>query len=415
MLAPSGFGRYERSADEGTFSAGSVEPGTSELGGPDPAGPATPDELLPPRYVDKRTSLDGSLGDGLEVGDVTSAPTRGSRPGADRADVTSRASYGSHRRFTETEADAAAETGSPHPEDPGLIEANYRSPGRSAVEHGLLVIAVVIVCTVVAAGAALVKAPTYSATSTLYVGKTLSLTQESAVAGLASAATTIAEDYARLINSSTVTAAVKKELGHPRSGLPGTLSASVVVQTPEIEVTASASSQAAAVRLANAGAAGLVAGTDTINATANKTLTSLRQQYVSLESQINSDTLEQQQLQSQLDAATGAGKSLSQTASLRKQIAALQTTVSQDTLDASTIQSQYSTSYSPLTQEEEVLKIISTADAATSNRKKTLEYFAVAGLFGGFLVGVALASAIDLRRDRKRRRRAELLVSPSAG
>ena len=283
----------------------------------------------------------------------------------------------------------------------------YSSPGRSALAHWRVVAALTVMGLAIGTDYAYVRTPTYTSSAYLFVGKTLSLENTAAIPGLASAAASVAEDYSRLIDTPSVTARIASALGQNRV-VDGSVTASVVAETPEIVVTASAGSAERAVTLANTGASALVTAVNQINSASSADLNGLRSTYVKLEQQINTDQLAEQSLQSQLGRAESADQTSPQSVALRTQLAALQTQVSQDGLDASTAETQYSDAYSPLVAEEQVLKIQSRAISAVGDRKKTLEVSAIGGLFGGGLLGVLAASALDVRADRSKGGRGDI-------
>ncbi|HLH46096.1 MAG TPA: hypothetical protein VKV25_02990 [Acidimicrobiales bacterium] len=266
----------------------------------------------------------------------------------------------------------------------------YTSPGRSALLHWRLVAACTAAALVLGVVGGALNPPTYTATATLYVGKTLSLSNTAAIAGLSTSAASVAQDYARLIATSTVTGGAARRLH--RHGLPGTLSATEIPQTPEIQVTGTASSPGTAVRLANAGAQALVADVTSLNVYSTRTLRGLEQTYESLEAQIATDNARINALQDD-----ERGGSASVVAALQRRIVSLRMTVSADQLQAGAVSGQYENDYSPFTAEEQVLQVASPAGSATSDRKKSMEIGLVVGLVAGFLIGVGAATRRDLR------------------
>lgn len=260
----------------------------------------------------------------------------------------------------------------------------YVSPGRSALFHWRLVALLTALGLVVGVLYGFVRSPTYTSMTDLYVGKTLNVDNTAAIAGLATAATQIAQDYAQLETTAAVTKRVKDEIHAQR--IPGTLSASVVSNTPEIAVTATARSAAAAVRLATAGGKALEADVAKLNRYSTARLNSLKQQYAATELRISND-------QAQIGTLRSHG-----VPNTDKRIERLQQDISVQNLQAQTLSSQYANQQSPYPAEESVLQSLGPAKAATSDRKKAIEIGSVSGLLIGLLLGVAVSSAIDLRR-----------------
>ncbi len=271
------------------------------------------------------------------------------------------------------------------------------APGRSALLHWPLVAVLAILGLVVGAAAGYVRPPTFQASASLYVGKTLALNNTAAIPGLADAATQIAGDYARLINTSTVVQNTEQLLG--RGDLGGTLTASQIPNSPQIVVHATASSSDTAVKLASAGSRALVNAVNQLNQSSTAQLNDLLTQYQKLESQISQLQQEQQSLQGQIASATGAGTPVT---SLQTRLATVQTQLSTAQLQAGAVQNQYQTQYTPLQQEEQVIAPVGAASSQGSDRKRAIELGAIIGLVAGLVIGVAGASLIDLRADRRR-------------
>jgi capsular polysaccharide biosynthesis protein len=275
----------------------------------------------------------------------------------------------------------------------------YVAPGRSALLHWRLVASLVVIGLVGGVAFGVARPPAYTATATTYVGKTLSLNNTAAIAGLADAATTIASDYSRLIGTSSVTDGAAKRLGHP-GRLGGTLAASVVPESPEILITATASSERSAVDLANAGSAALIAAVTQVNSTSSSVLSGLLSSYQQLELSINQDQQSEASLQARINSLQSSDPGSGSLTSLRSQLATLETTVSADTLKANAVDNQYQSEYAPLQQESQVISALTPGVSLGSDRAKALELGVAVGFFVGLLLGVVLASAIDLARSR---------------
>jgi hypothetical protein len=289
---------------------------------------------------------------------------------------------------------------------PSTVEA-YESPGRSAVLHLRLVVAMAVIGLVVGGAIGFVRAPIYKGQARLFVGKTLSLNNTAAIAGFPQAAAQIASDYARLVNTSTVTADAAKRLGHPNA-LGGSLSATPIPNSPIIEVDSTASTRQGAVALADAGAASLVDAVNQINQEALSQVTALEQSYANDETQIG-------QLNNELSAAQTLLANLTKipapSAAEQQQITSVQNQINQDytniqvaNLRAGADSAQYQAQVSSLQGEEQVINRIGGASYTGNDRKTYLEIGLIAGLIAGLVVGVAVASLTDFRRTRLSRR-----------
>lgn len=291
------------------------------------------------------------------------------------------------------------------PPPPPPLRPRYVAPGRSALLHWRLVVAITALTTAIGLGYGIIKSPLYSAESMLYVGKTISPSNPNAVAGLPAASQTIAGDYARLISTQPVIADASKRLGHPQH-LGGTISATQIPQSSEIRVDATAGSQSAALRLANAAALAMIDSVNQINQTSQNQLKQLQDQYASvkkamsvLQNQIDTD-------QAQLQALTNAGKGGSaEGTQLTNEIGNLNSQLAADTLQANSIQTEYENDYTPFQSDSQAISLVGPPSSRGSDRRTTLEIGGIAGLFGGLIIGTTVASLRDLREDRSHRRR----------
>lgn len=285
---------------------------------------------------------------------------------------------------------------------------NYVSPGRSAMHHLRMVSVITLVCAMLGIGYGLVRPPVYSAEARLYVGKTLSLTNTAAIAGLATASYNIASDYARLVSTSSVIGGAEKRLGHP-GRLGGTLTASPVPDSPILRVDATGPSAASAVDLANAGAGALVATVDKINQLARTQVNQLQLSYANDENTVVSLTSARSKLLSEIGALSGHGGNQAKINALQAQVNKDSTAIQVAQLKAQADSAQYQSQVSSLTSEEKVISQVGRATVTASNRTKNLEIGLIAGLVGGLILAVAVASYRDIRADRRQQ------AGPGAG
>ncbi len=302
--------------------------------------------------------------------------------------------------------------------------AAYISPGRSTANHVIVVLTLTLVGLVLGAAAAVVKSPVYKAQSRLVVGKTVDLTNQAAVAGLPSAESQIAANYSRLVGTSTVNQDIVKRLGHPAAG---SVTASPVSGSAVILIEATGATQAEASALSVAGSQALVDAVNSVNqqtAAANNALLAQYQSEAQIQEQdqLTVATLQQQQttLQNQITALTGqttAGPAKSVAAAqaqlpvvqqqlqgLMPQLAAALARVDTDKVKTSALQAQYAAAYNPNQDINDVVSPLGTTALIGSNRRSNLEIGVIAGIVGGFVVGVAAASLVDIRRGRRRPR-----------
>jgi hypothetical protein len=242
----------------------------------------------------------------------------------------------------------------------------------------------------------LVRPPVYTADARLIVGQGVNITDPSAVAGLAPAEASLASDYSRLISTQSVIADAGAQLGHPDS-LGGTLDASPIPESDIIRVDGSAGSAAAAQALTNAGAKALVDEVNDIINANNQALNTDLAQYRSFESQISNDTAQEQADQNRLASPKA------DTASLQDQITTLKSDIDALQLEATAVDDDYTAQYSPVQEEEEVLRVSSPAAPTGNDKSEFLEIGVMAGLLGGALVGVAVAAVMEMLPTLRRR------------
>jgi hypothetical protein len=187
--------------------------------------------------------------------------------------------------------------------------------------------------------------------------------------------------------------------GHPPSG---SVSASPIPESNVIQVAASSPTAAGALALAGAGAKALVADINKLNLADAATIHSLYTQYARVEADLLTVTTESDttrgniQRLSALAHPTAADRA--QYTRLEAQLVAQQTRIAGDNLQASALLNQYQAQYSPDTADADTVTISDAGSPAGSDKKSFLEIGVIGGLFGGALVGLAVAAIIDLRR-----------------
>lgn len=285
-----------------------------------------------------------------------------------------------------------------------LDPAGNRSLGRSAANHLVLVVVLLVTGVVLGTAGGLAKAPVYKAQARLIVGKTVDLANVAAVAGLATAGQQIAADYSRLVGTATVSSDVAHRL---RRAPTGRLSASPVSGSPVILVDATGTSPNAAQVLASAGSLALVDAVNLVNqqtAAANDTLV---QQYQAASVTLERDTLtvgglNQQigMLQSALALKPDAAAQV-KLDSLMEQLVTASAAVDTDRLQTSTLQNQYQSVSSPDQQASKAISALGPATGQGNNRNGNVEIGLIIGAVAGLVAGIAAATLLDLRRSRR--------------
>jgi hypothetical protein len=282
----------------------------------------------------------------------------------------------------------------------------FESIGRSALAHPVLIIVIALLGLVGGAGTGYEHGVTYTADAKLIVGRTSGLA-ESQVPGLALAVQGLASDYARLMTTSGVISAVEAELH--TSSLPGSLSASPVPESSVIDVQATASTEAGAVSLANAGGQALTAQVIKVTNDTQAQLQPIIANYRKADGAYEAATVQAQTLQTELSGVIAAvGKQAptpveqAEEQSLETQIAHAQTEADLARMQADAYLNQYDAALPPLQQQEEMVQQVGTATYTSNNRKSYTEAGGLGGLVGGLIVGLALAALIDTRKGQRR-------------
>jgi Chain length determinant protein len=282
-------------------------------------------------------------------------------------------------------------------------EPGSLSLGRSASRHVALLIVVTAIGLVAGIAIGFVHKVTYSAEATLVVGQTSGL-PEAQLPGVATAVQSLAVDYADLITSSDVVDQAESTL-HTKS-LPGTLSAAAVPQSSVVHVTGSAPSRAQAIALADAGAQALVSAvadaTNTSEAQLQPIIAAYEKYdsaYEAAQSQANLYSSQLASLENKAGSSPTAAEQ-SQEHALGDKLVAAQTQAATYQMEANAYLNQYNNASPPVQSQEETLREVGSAAYSGSNRKRYLEAGALGGLVGGVLIGLALASWVEIRGRR---------------
>ena len=284
----------------------------------------------------------------------------------------------------------------------------YESIGRSALHHPVLVGVVAVIGFLVGTAIGYKHAATYTADAQLIVGRASDLAQDQ-IPGLAVAEQALASDYARLATSTDVIGAAEANL-HVTS-LPGTMTASPIAESSIIDVQATASSEAEALKLANAGAAALETIVTQVTNDNQSQVAPIVNAFQKADSDYEQATAQYNLLQHQLNTFLGELGNHPVTAVdqkyenyLNSQIAAALTKADTYKLESGNYSNEYYAAVPPLQVQQEMVQPIGQATYSGSNRKSFIEAAALLGAVGGLVVGLAGAVWLDARRGRRRTR-----------
>jgi hypothetical protein len=260
----------------------------------------------------------------------------------------------------------------------GTIQAIRRYP----------ILAILPVFFFVAAGVAigLGRAPTYTATAEVSVGR-ISTTTPTGIPGVIEASRALASTYARAIDASAVVNAAAKSVNRPPGAIKATVNATPIPESPLIKVTATGATTGEAVRTANAASKALIDYVGRLNRTESELeRVATRFRVAAFEYSRRQDVLDRLQRSADngsTSARDGLVKARAELSSAR---------LERDSLQATYTTLQQSGTAAP------TLEVFSLADGAESDRAETVQILGLIGLIAGLLAGAGLATVRANRR-----------------
>jgi hypothetical protein len=256
---------------------------------------------------------------------------------------------------------------------------------------------VVLLAAGIVAGAR--KAPTYTATATINVGKSDIATQ--ATPGYLTAAEALASSYSRLVDSQNVALPASRAVGESPGAALSQLSAVPIPNEPTFTITATGSSSARATGLASGAVRALqhyVNVTATQQGGPSQLLTKYQQaQRLAYELQHRAGTL-----QGQLNAST-AGLSTTGPKVTQAEVTDAKVAAQIATLKAQALSSQYlNLAQSGVAPSLDVL--VTPTGATSTNRTTNMEKYGIIGAAAGLVIGIAFAGLTEGVAAGRRRR-----------
>jgi uncharacterized protein involved in exopolysaccharide biosynthesis len=283
---------------------------------------------------------------------------------------------------------------SPRPEAQPIYEKPL-TLASAVARHPFLVVLPTIILLAAGIVVGAKKAPTYSSTATINVGKADIATQSTP--GYVQASEALAASYSRLVTSQHVAVPAARAVGEPPSSVASRISAVPIPNEPTFTITATDSTSASSVRLAQAAVAA-------IQKFAAKSQTQqggppqLLSKYNKLQTQADELNAKAEQLAGRLQVNTlGVTQAQVTNAKVAAQTASLQ---------AQALSNQYLTlAQNGAAPSLDVL--IDPTSPTSTNRTSNLEKYGVVGAVAGLVIGIALAGLVgSLGNVRARRRRA---------
>lgn len=252
--------------------------------------------------------------------------------------------------------------------------------------HPVLAVLPLVVLTAAGIALGLARSPEYTATSRMYVQ--VPSAEPSTLFAVTDAAAGLASAYSRAVAATAVSRAVARDLARDPAAAAGSSSATPVPDSPIVKVTGQASSERAAVRLANVTAAELANYINNLNtsSTASKYALAAFSAATRRVARARAKLVDAQQAVDAL--ATDAAKAELESARAAYEVAQLRQSAAK--LRFTSLQSGQQPSLEPLRN----------ATGATDDRTSKLELFGFAGVLAGALAGCALAMlgrALDTR------------------
>lgn len=262
--------------------------------------------------------------------------------------------------------------------------------GRVLRRWALLIILLAALGAGGGAAYALHRAPSYSTTSVLNVGRLDVQTQ--AIPGYVQAGQALANAYSTVVTSDLMVVPLARENGWSTAYVRSHLSASQVPDETTMRITASGPTAAAAQRLAREATARIITYVNGVQNTS-----SLGNRLLARYSQVSAAADRASKRAANLQADLGArrpGVTQAQVNQALQQAATLQ-------LRAQTLANLFQQARTTSSSKTPIV-VLDNASTVTSDRTTVLERLAFAGFAGGLVLGIALVVLIANRRGRRR-------------
>lgn len=233
------------------------------------------------------------------------------------------------------------------------------------------------------------RSPTYTAEARLIVGG-LDVSTRS-VPGFAEASESLAQTYSRSVTADAVVRPVARRLGISPGEARSRLAGTGLPDSAVLRVQATGPDAKSAVRLANAGARGLIAYVDRLRPETDQTDTLLRDYKQAALSLSRAET----RLELLRPLVLGGGGE-----DIRRQFEEATVDVDTARLRMRTIGDLYSLRRQT-SQETDLLSVLNLASGASSDRSSSAQRLLFVGGAAGLAIGLALAAALDARRRRR--------------
>jgi len=267
----------------------------------------------------------------------------------------------------------------------------------SAVRSNLLlVVAIVVIFTAAGVAAGLRRHAKYSATSTLAVLHLNFGGSSGALNAFSTAAPILADTYARSVSADGVVAPLASQFHTSASAIRTDVSAASIPASPMLMVTATTTSSATSIKLANAAMAQLVAYLQGVNGS-NPAVAALYSSLKAAEATVAADQNKVLALKATINHDMATTKAVTMTATQQAELSAAQSAANLATAEANGINSAYVQARLNAANTQ-YLQPLQSATSAKSDRTSKLLLYA----FVALALGIAVATGVAvLRQDRR--------------
>ncbi len=269
------------------------------------------------------------------------------------------------------------------PPSVGVVESVKRYP--------LLVIIPALALMILGIVVGLQKQATYVADARLTVGR-INLNAPGALAGYASATQALASQFARAATATPVVAPVAKKLDIPESRVRSRVSASPIPESPIFTVRATARTEAGAIAMANATAVSVQEYARKLN-DRDPDSGALLGRYKETSDILAAREARADALKERFEEKPSAG--------LRRKLADARASRNFWRLREQAIEERYLAATGGEASSR-LIEILNQAETAKSDRRRWIQILGFAGLLGGVLLGMGLATFVANRRVRRR-------------
>jgi uncharacterized protein involved in exopolysaccharide biosynthesis len=257
---------------------------------------------------------------------------------------------------------------------------------RAMLWNRWIVLLCVVIFAGIAAAAALLRSPDYTATAKLTIGG-IDISAPGALSGYATASEALAAGYSRTVNARAVAKQVSAETGIPVDDVQGHVTGTPIKESPVFRIEATAPNSHQAIELANHSSRALIRYATKLSQTSPDT-TRLFARY-------RAATAQRKQARQRLKTAM-ADVEADETLASEEEVGSARANLEVASLRVTALQQAYTLSVQGQVSTQ-LIQVISPATSASSDRRSTFAIYTIIGFVIGLLVGAALAFVRESR------------------